>query len=251
MLYGIYAAIVSQTNVGGRNPKQEQDIEELKSNFKNIFDNTVHYSKVSDDETDYSAIVINAYEFPNQESSGRYILDIRIPRINIENDNISTINSQIKDTYVPKLVDIVKNSTQNTIYNISYVAYINDNILSLAIKSTLKEGATNPQRIMLQTFNINLNTNELIEIEDLINRKNLDKRYMQSKINEEVEARARETKIIIESSGVNNLYQRNPQDSMYEIENAKNYFLGENGCLYIIYAYGNNNFTGDIDVIVF
>ena len=38
-------------------------------------------------------------------------------------------------------------------------------------------------------------------------------------------------------------------NEIYLVENSNNYFLGPNGRIYIIYAYGNSNFTTESDVI--
>ena len=35
-----------------------------------------------------------------------------------------------------------------------------------------------------------------------------------------------------------------------ELENTSTFYLGEDGNLYIIYAYGNNEFTNEMDIIV-
>lgn len=37
---------------------------------------------------------------------------------------------------------------------------------------------------------------------------------------------------------------------MYKLENTDNFILGEKSHLYIIYAYGNNNFTSETDLII-
>ena len=36
---------------------------------------------------------------------------------------------------------------------------------------------------------------------------------------------------------------------IYQIENIHTFFLGSNGDLYIIFAYGNNNYTSEMDII--
>ena len=43
---------------------------------------------------------------------------------------------------------------------------------------------------------------------------------------------------------------RDAENEMYEIENAENFFLGEDGFLYIVYSYGNKEETNLIDIIV-
>lgn len=46
------------------------------------------------------------------------------------------------------------------------------------------------------------------------------------------------------------VYTRNVDDEMYNLENTSNFLLGEKSHLYIIYAYGNNNFTSETDLII-
>ena len=37
--------------------------------------------------------------------------------------------------------------------------------------------------------------------------------------------------------------------SIYKVDNVDNYILGPNGVIYIIYAYGNSNYTTENDII--
>ena len=45
------------------------------------------------------------------------------------------------------------------------------------------------------------------------------------------------------------VYQRDVNDEMYQIDNITNFIEGPNGELYIIFAYGNNNYTSEMDII--
>ena len=45
------------------------------------------------------------------------------------------------------------------------------------------------------------------------------------------------------------VYKRDLNNAMYLTENATNFFLGKDGQIYIVYAYGNNNVTSEIDII--
>lgn len=47
------------------------------------------------------------------------------------------------------------------------------------------------------------------------------------------------------------VYIRNPESSMYNIENSDNFIFGEGKRLYLIYAYGNTNYTTEYDVMIF
>ena len=96
-----------------------------------------------------------------QESTDKYELNMHIPAININDELASTLNNSTQTTFINKANEIIANteSTIKTIYSIDYVAYVNESILSLVIRSTLKEG-NSAQRIMIQTYNYNLNTNQ-------------------------------------------------------------------------------------------
>ena len=45
------------------------------------------------------------------------------------------------------------------------------------------------------------------------------------------------------------VYKRDLNNAMYLIDNVDNFFVGKDGKIYIIYAYGNSNFTSEIDII--
>ena len=46
------------------------------------------------------------------------------------------------------------------------------------------------------------------------------------------------------------VYERDYTSDIYSINNATEYFIGENNALYIIYAYGNQNHTSEMDIVV-
>ena len=45
------------------------------------------------------------------------------------------------------------------------------------------------------------------------------------------------------------IYSRNLKDEIYKVENTSNYFWYEEH-LYLIYAYGNNNNTSEMDIVI-
>ena len=47
-----------------------------------------------------------------------------------------------------------------------------------------------------------------------------------------------------------NKYIRDINDSMYKVENTKVFFLGEGKALYIVYPYGNSNYTTELDLVI-
>ena len=108
------------------------------------------------------------------------------------------------------------NASIYTICEVSYTAYINNDILSVAIMASIKEG-DNAQRLLVQAYNYNLKTDS-------------------------DEARS------VQSTGYN-IYERDLSNSMYDVKNVTNFIQGPSGELYIIYAYGNVAFTSEMDII--
>ena len=184
----------------------------------------------------------------NEKKETKYSIVAKIPLFKKETETTKKVNQEIFNTFGGKIVDIITNNKAYTIYNMGYVVYINDNIMSLVIKCTLKEG-TNPQRTIIQTYNYNLDEDKLVSIDELIQKRNLDKEQMQKQITDEITKVSEQNTSIINQGY--NVYKRNPNDDIYKIENTKNFFLGKNKTLYLIYAYGNSDYTSETDLIIF
>ena len=73
---------------------------------------------------------------------------------------------------------------------------------------------------------------------------------------EEVTAKIQDIvrKKISESSELDNsgydVYKRNLESDMYKLENVDTFYIGKDGKLYIVFAYGNTGFTSEMDIIV-
>lgn len=160
---------------------------------------------------------------------------------------LGTINSEIINTYGTKLIDIVYNWKEYTLYNVDYISYVNNNILSIVIKSTIKEGS-NPQRVTIQTYNYSLENDKQVSLEEMLSLKGLKRADIQSKIITQM--REKNTNAEAMASQGYNVYVRDIRSEEYLIENIKTYFLGEEGHLYIIFAYGNTNYTETMDIII-
>ena len=128
------------------------------------------------------------------------------------------------------------------------MGYINSNILSLVIKSTLKEG-NNPQRVIIQTYNYNLSTNEEMTLNQLIEIQGLNKSAVENKIINKINSSNNDAETL-KRLGYN-VYIRNTSSDIYKVENTSNFILGKDNHLYILYPYGNSNFTDVVDVIIF
>ena len=47
------------------------------------------------------------------------------------------------------------------------------------------------------------------------------------------------------------IYDRDYRSALYKMQNTSCFFLGDDGYLYLVYAYGNQNFTSEMDLIAF
>lgn len=247
--FGVYAQII---NKGVKTEKEEQENEisydDLRDEFKkNSFTNSINKQESANLNYNYDEILYCAYDI-KEEKSGQYNINAKLPLFKLESDVISNINKEIFDTFGRKIVDIISNTSVYTTYNLDYVAYINGNVISLIIKCNYKDG-TNPQRTIIQTYNYDIENNKLLTIQDLLDYKNLNEEEVQNKVHEQIKEISKQMQSISDQGY--NIYIRDEEDSIYEIDNTYNYFLGENNYLYLVYAYGNNNYTSEMDVLRF
>ena len=243
---GVYAQVTNRRVINTRPKEETNDLEELEVNFDDIFTNNINVQDTANKDIDYNEIVYLAYDIANSEAG--YSINAKIPFFKIENESTKSINSDIYDTFAKTIIDIVKNSNTHTTFNLDYVVYVNNDILSLVLSCKYKNGS-NPQRRIIQTYNYDLKKNKILDINDIIEYKNLNKDEMQNAILEKIKEENVQSKTISEQGY--NVYVRNEKDKLYKIENTPNFFLGENNKLYLIYAYGNNKYTSEIDLVIF
>ncbi len=175
-----------------------------------------------------------------------YDVDLHIPCVNIDNEIAEKFNEEIKNVFVKIAQNVVQSENKNTIYSVEYVADIQDNILSIMIKSNLKEGS-NAQKVIIQTYNYDLKTDKEVSLKDVIQKENIDEQKVQSIIKEEISNEQKKSKDL-RALGYN-IYNRDSSSDIYNIENSTEFYLTEN-TLYIIYAYGNETSTSEMDVVV-
>lgn len=228
---------------------EEKTQEELKKEFNNLFNNSVEFndydtSNISKIVTD-KPIVYTTYELEESEED-KYEVDMHIPVINIKNEAGDTFNAATQKIFANKAMDILGNSKAYTIYSITYTGYINGDILSVIIKSTLKEG-TSAQRVIVQTYNYNLKTEKEVTLEEVLEQSQIATSEVSNKINTEIIKSIKEANKI-QISGYQT-YTRDLNDDIYQIQNISTFFIGQDGKIRIIFAYGNKNFTSEMDII--
>lgn len=227
--------------------KTEEEENRLKANFDTLFQNQLENNsscevKKIDKNKD---IVYTNYE-NTDKSANNYEMNVNLPYINIKNQSVQDYNENIKNIFQAKAEEVLKSTNSNVIYTVKYEAYIENNILSLIIYSDLKQDAS-AQRIIIQTFNFNLETNKELTLEDIIKIYELDEKTVQDKIDNEIKTEEKKAEDL-KTLGYN-VFTRDTKSDMYKIKNATEFFVHNNN-LYIIYAYGNDKLTSERDIVV-
>ncbi len=242
--FGKLLGLDQSENVFGT--KSEEEIETIKLGFENIFDNKISYSEnVDNKKADKEQEIV--YTKYNQEESkaNSYELNIHIPYINIDNEIITKYNEEIEDFY-KKAEEVLQSENENIIYTVDYTSNIQNGILSLMIRSNLKEG-TNAQREIIQTYNYDLRNNKEISLEEILKIIDVDSQTAQNKIDNEIKTQ-QERVDELKSLGYN-IYSRDVESDIYKVENIEQYYITSD-TLYVIFAYGNNANTSEKDIII-
>ena len=228
--------------------KQEIDEQVLISEFDNIFNNQLENNNFSGNvkKQEEDKDIIYTYYDKTESKKNSYELNLQIPYINIENEIIEKYNNEIKETFQKKAENVLATQNKNIIYTVKYQATIEDNILSVIIKSELKEGAS-AQRQIIKTYNYDLNSNKEISLEEMILRKGFKQDEVQRKIRDRIKIEEKKVEDL-KNLGYN-IFERNSEDERYNIENTEEFFI-RNQRLYLIYAYGNDSLTSEMDIVV-
>ena len=216
-----------QTISSGKLPElTESEIDKHKNDFYNIFQNKVNYLennsyKISKVEANEEIIYVGYHN--NESKINDFELDVNIPYININNNIIEKFNTQIKEIFEKKAKSILNSQNNNVIYTVNYSAYVSNNILSLIVRKEYT-------------------------IDEMLEIKGITKKEANQKIKGEIK-KAQEKSEELQKLGYST-YARDYTSDMYSINNVTEYFIGKDNALYIIYAYGNENNTNEMDVVV-
>lgn len=227
--------------------KTEEQAEILENEFETIFTNTLTNPDGQGENKKKNGSRDLVYtEVQKKESKlNSYDVEVYIPKININSPVIDEYNKDI-DAFIQKTNEVLESENKNIIYTVEYVANIQEDILSLMIRSNLKEG-TSAQRVIVETYNYDLRNNKEISLEEVLDIEYVDKSLVQDKINEKIETEQRQVEDLKDLGY--NIYSRDTSSDEYKIENSKIFYL-TNNVLYIIYPYGNENYTSEMDLVV-
>ena len=166
------------------------------------------------------------------------------------NNNITyKYTTDINNIFKTKTEDIIaKNLSNNEVFSVSYKAYIVQDILSLVIKAELKEGK-NSQRVLIQTYNYNIKENKEETLKDFLDLKGVTESEANKKIKQEIEEKKKQNEQLSELGY--NMYVREYDEKIYGISNTTEFFMDEKGNLYLVYPYGNKDYTSEVDLVIF
>ena len=228
--------------------QQEIDEQALIAEFDNIFNNQLEKNNFNTNvkKQEENKEIIYTYYDKTESKKNSYELDLQIPYINIDNEIIRQYNNEIKETFQKKAEKVLATQNKKIVYTVKYQATIENNILSLIIKSELKEGAS-AQRKIIKTYNYDLSTNKEIGLEEMITKKGLKQEEVQRKIKDRIKIEEKKVEDL-KNLGYS-IFERNSEDEQYDIGNSKEFFI-RNQHIYVIYAYGNENLTSEMDIVV-
>lgn len=237
-------------NIGNSEKTVESQIENIKTDFNSSFSNSVRKADGEDEniikKDDTKDVVYTKYNI-DIYSKNNYDININLPEINIDNVNAQKINDEINETFGKKTNSVVQSKNTMSVYNLDYIAYLKDDVLSLVIKATLKE-LDYAQRVIIKTYNYNIKTNQIITLGNFLMKKNINANKVYEEVLKEIKNEIAKNDAFADLGY--EVYKRNSNDKMYLPENTDTYFMDLNDNLYLIYAYGNNNFTSEMDIII-
>lgn len=234
-----------------KDAQKEDEYNELKTEFDTIFTNQIENFQQENIEIqkinkDYD-VVVTAYNY--KEEKDNCTIDVAIPYINVNHPSAKEFNKMITTSYKQKAENLKNQvSTMNIIYTVQYKAYIQNNILSLAIRSEYKEG-NKSQKAIVNTFNYNVLEKRMIEIQEILDIKGIKSADATNKIRSEIKVIQEQNQALIDEGY--SIYQRDYTSNKYDVLNCKKFLYGKDGMLYIIYPYGNEDDTSEMDVVIF
>lgn len=227
--------------------KKEEEFEEIFSNeiVNQINKNILITNKIKKEDP----IIGIAYE-SKEKVAGKYSLNVKIPYININTTAVKKYNNEIEQIFKQKALDIMNDQkSKDIVYTVDYITYINENnILSIAIRSILKEGS-NAQRTIIQTYNYDFQKSKEVTLEELLQLKEINENDVEKKVTEKI--KQEQIKVEELKKLGYNIFERDYTNDMYKVKNTTEFFLGKDNFLYLIYAYGNDNYTSELDLVVF
>lgn len=223
--------------------KQEEEKEKLIGDFENIFTNEYKSANavINAEKIEVSSDYVYTATVTNENIDEQYTIDAKIPRINLNTQAANEMNENIKQEFENEILAIKGSSEGYKVYNVNYIAYANEDLLSIAIKSTYYEQDVGTQTTKIKTYNYNLAANSKIDLASVMQAKGLTAENVQKEILNKLQA-LNDSDAELGYSSI----QRKLDDDMYKIANTDTFLVNDEGDIYIIYNYGTKQ-----DVLVY
>ncbi len=235
-------------NIGSQ--KTAEEISLLKANFNSLYTDSIliNSENVRTEKIEPSKeLVYTGYSFDNNDENF-YNVSAHIPVLNINTDVAKKINADIKTEFYDKANLVMRSSKGHTVYNVNYAAFVNEDVLSVTIKASLKED-NKAEKVTVRTYTYSISEQREVSLQELIKLKGTTEDTVQKTIRDDIQVAYTNAKLIASEYG--NLYERNVNGDEYKIENSKEYFLTQDGYVYVVYAYGNKDYTNEMDIVIF
>ena len=235
-------------NVGSQ--KTAEEISLLKANFNSLYDDSIKINSenVRTDKIEPSKeLVYCGYTFDNVDENF-YNVSVKIPILNINTDVAKKINGEIKTEFYDKANLVMRSSKGHTVYNVNYAAFVNEDVLSVTIKASLKVDG-NAEKVSVKTYTYSISEKREVTLQELIKLKGTTEDVVQKTIRDDIQTAYTNAKLIASEYG--SLYERDVDGDEYKIENSQEYFLTQDGYVYLVYAYGNKDYTNEMDIVIF
>lgn len=228
--------------------KTEEEKKQLETDFFEIFNNNIENTEGNYDSKKEDTIkdLVYTIQEKKETKTNSYDLEIHIPYINVKNEIVDKYNKEIEEVFINMKNKVLKSENRNIIYTVEYVANVQDGILSVMIHSNFKEG-TNAQRIIIKTYNYDLRNNKEITLQEMLKFEQLEEQKIQNQIKYEIETEQKKVEDLKQLGY--NIYNRNLDSDIYKIENTTEFYITKD-VLYIIYPYGNESETSEMDLII-
>ena len=188
-------------NIGSKKTAEEIDI--LKSNFNNLFTNTIiiNSENVRTDKMEPSKeLVYTGYNFADEDEN-YFTVNAQIPILNINHEKAKAINADIKSEFYDKANSVMRKKDGKTIYTVTYASFVNGNVLSIVVKSSLKEEGK-AEKVTVKTYNYSIADNQMVTLSDLIREKETTTEAVQTTITNDVKKAYTNAKIIADRKSV-------------------------------------------------
>ena len=228
--------------------KTEEETINLETEFNNLFTNKINNDNGENNskkEEQDKNLVYTGYQ-RKESKLNSYNLEVNIPHINVDNEITNNYNKEIEDIFLKLANNVLQTENSNIIYTVDYVANVQDGILSLMIRSNFKQGS-NAQKVIIQTYNYDLRNNKEITLQEVLKIEKLDEQDIQNRIHTKVQEEEKKAEDL-HSLGYN-IYSRDINSDIYKLENSTEFYLTPDA-LYIIYAYGNETDTSEMDLVI-